>query len=172
MRWLNRDPIEEEGGVNLYEFCGNATPYRFDKLGKNIYVYTGNNSGRWLNDHLHQAVVVDKWSSMGGRAKIIGKVGFSFGYNGHWGFFAPKLSWLGFSSLTLPGYWMVGEIYEIDNPPGAVVAEKKTGCSQDRAWLRKMMSKIGTTDVYSVGRHNCRNFSQLEFEAAPGVKVK
>ena len=85
---------------------------------------------------------------------------------------APKFSWLGFSSLTLPGYWMVGEIYEIDNPPGAVVAEKKTGCSQDRAWLRKMMSKIGTTDVYSVGRHNCRNFSQLEFEAAPGVKVK
>ena len=89
MRWLNRDPLEEEGGVNLYEFCGNATPYRFDKLGKNIYVYTGNNSGRWLNDHLHQAVVVDKWSSMGGRAKIIGKVGFSFGYNGHWSFFAP-----------------------------------------------------------------------------------
>jgi len=24
-RWLNRDPIEEEGGVNLYVFCGNLT---------------------------------------------------------------------------------------------------------------------------------------------------
>jgi RHS repeat-associated protein len=23
MRWLNRDPIEEDGGINLYAFCGN-----------------------------------------------------------------------------------------------------------------------------------------------------
>lgn len=23
MRWLNRDPIEEDGGINLYTFCGN-----------------------------------------------------------------------------------------------------------------------------------------------------
>ena len=22
-RWLNRDPIEEDGGLNLYAFCGN-----------------------------------------------------------------------------------------------------------------------------------------------------
>ena len=25
MRWLNRDPIEEDGGLNLYGFCGNIT---------------------------------------------------------------------------------------------------------------------------------------------------
>ena len=24
MRWINRDPIEEAGGVNLYAFCGNS----------------------------------------------------------------------------------------------------------------------------------------------------
>ncbi len=35
-RWLNRDPIEEQGGKNLYAFCGNAAPYRIDPLGENL----------------------------------------------------------------------------------------------------------------------------------------
>ena len=32
-RWISRDPIEEEGGVNLYAMCGNGTAYWFDVLG-------------------------------------------------------------------------------------------------------------------------------------------
>ena len=32
-RWLNRDPIEERGGENLYRWCRNNPPCRFDKLG-------------------------------------------------------------------------------------------------------------------------------------------
>ena len=32
-RWLSRDPIEEEGGVNLYAMCGNGCLYRYDCLG-------------------------------------------------------------------------------------------------------------------------------------------
>ena len=34
MRWLNRDPIEEEGGLNLYAACANALIISFDILGK------------------------------------------------------------------------------------------------------------------------------------------
>lgn len=34
MRWLNRDPIEEDGGLNLYGFCGNRSLCAFDMLGK------------------------------------------------------------------------------------------------------------------------------------------
>jgi RHS repeat-associated protein len=30
MRWLNRDPIEEDGGINLYAFCGNDSLYKID----------------------------------------------------------------------------------------------------------------------------------------------
>ena len=30
MRWLNRDPIEEEGGENLYAFCLNSPQYHMD----------------------------------------------------------------------------------------------------------------------------------------------
>ncbi len=32
-RWINRDPIEEEGGVNLYGFVGNEVVNMFDVLG-------------------------------------------------------------------------------------------------------------------------------------------
>ena len=34
MRWLNRDPIEEEGGVNLYTFCWNDGVNGLDYLGR------------------------------------------------------------------------------------------------------------------------------------------
>jgi len=32
-RWINRDPIEEEGGANLYGFVGNQPIRKWDKLG-------------------------------------------------------------------------------------------------------------------------------------------
>ncbi|TAE89850.1 MAG: RHS repeat-associated core domain-containing protein, partial [Verrucomicrobia bacterium] len=32
-RWINRDPIEEEGGLNLYGFVGNNPPNAIDPLG-------------------------------------------------------------------------------------------------------------------------------------------
>ena len=32
-RWLTRDPLEEQGGLNLYGFCGNAAVDRFDPYG-------------------------------------------------------------------------------------------------------------------------------------------
>lgn len=35
-RWLNRDPIEEEGGENLYAFCGNAPILYVDILGESF----------------------------------------------------------------------------------------------------------------------------------------
>ena len=33
MRWINRDPIEEDGGLNLYSSCNNAVLYLLDILG-------------------------------------------------------------------------------------------------------------------------------------------
>ena len=34
MRWITRDPIGEEGGVNLYAMCGNNAVNHFDALGE------------------------------------------------------------------------------------------------------------------------------------------
>ena len=168
-RWLTRDPIEEDGGLNLYVFCGNNPIVLSDKLGEDIYLFTGNDSGRWLNDQLHQSVGVDIWSDKG---KRIGRTSFTFAYNGNWEWNAPRLAWLGFPGFSLPGYFMEGEIEERNPPVGVVVAKKKTSCREDREWLKRMRARVGKKDVYSVGRHNCRNFSQSEFEAAPGERKK
>ena len=39
-KWPSRDPIEEEGGVNLYEFVGNDGVNKWDYLGQLILNYT------------------------------------------------------------------------------------------------------------------------------------
>ena len=164
-RWLTRDPIEEDGGLNLYAYCVNNPIMLSDKLGEDIYLFTGNDSGRWLNDQLHQSVGVDLWSKDGMKT---GRTSFTFAYNGNWKWFDPSTTWLGFSGFALPGYFMEGEIEERRPPVGVVVMKKKTTCKEDREWLRRMKARVGEKDVYSVGRHNCRNFSQSEFDAAPG----
>jgi hypothetical protein len=38
-RWLTRDPIEEDGGLNLYEYCGNEPVDHVDALGLSILDY-------------------------------------------------------------------------------------------------------------------------------------
>ena len=38
MRWLNRDPIEETGGINLYAFCGNDAIIGIDVLGLSAFI--------------------------------------------------------------------------------------------------------------------------------------
>jgi RHS repeat-associated protein len=40
-RWLNRDPIGEEGGMNLYPFLRNAAPNAIDPLGLHVYAVDG-----------------------------------------------------------------------------------------------------------------------------------
>ena len=37
-RWLTRDPIEEDGGLNLYGFCGNNAVCRYDKDGRAYFI--------------------------------------------------------------------------------------------------------------------------------------
>jgi RHS repeat-associated protein len=46
MRWLNRDPIEEDGGLNLYGFCRNNSLCGYDELGLE-WVIERNSSKRW-----------------------------------------------------------------------------------------------------------------------------
>lgn len=164
-RWVARDPIEEDGGLNIYSFCLNNPLQFIDPRGNDIYLYTGNNSGNPINDAIHQTVAVDTWSD-DCPPKKTGVRGFSFGYDGEWGWNWPNGKWLGHSSITLPGYWMVGEIYEAP-VVGKIVNTKKTTPEQDKAWLQTMEGRVGTKVVYSVGRHNCRAFSQAEFDKAP-----
>jgi len=64
MRWLNRDPIGEEGGLNLYAFCDNKSIDAFDSLGLTaVRINVGTeskDSGRgWLNFIKIDVIVVE-----------------------------------------------------------------------------------------------------------------
>ena len=167
-RWISRDPIEEEGGENLYGFCDNNAIVQMDPDGKNIYLLQGGDSWNPIINHLHQSVAVDLWTDSG--EKTGRKTSFTYAEHGM-AWRAPSSKWLGTDSMVLPGYLIQGMIAQRE-PVGTVIAEKETTCVEDKRWLRKMQGKVGITDVYSPLRHNCRVFSQKEFESAPGKRIK
>ena len=47
-RWLTRDPIEEDGGLNLYAYCGNNALFYYDKDGRAYFAYRPLNIVRGL----------------------------------------------------------------------------------------------------------------------------
>ena len=53
MRWLNRDPIEELGGFNLYGFCGNNGICKFDKDGRAYFALRKLKGFVWLGPISH-----------------------------------------------------------------------------------------------------------------------
>ena len=81
-RWINRDPIDEDGGVNLYGFCSNRSISSFDKVGTDIWVE--NTTAVY---GLHQRVCVTTWEQDSGgkyccngvRYRKAGKSCISFG---------------------------------------------------------------------------------------------
>jgi hypothetical protein len=155
-------------GMNLYQYAVN-NPLRFtDPQGTDIYLKTGNNSGNPVNDAIHQNVCVDTWDNHR-RGEL---ACFSFGATSRWPrFFSIRRTWLGW---RLP-IWQTtglcaleGEIYEDENV-GEWVSVKGTTPEQDQKWLNWMRTKrVGTKDVYTVGWFNCRNYSQREYDDAPG----
>ena len=80
MRWLTRDPIGEEGGVNLYAMCGNNATSSVDVLGKNRYITQFDilNYGGSGGTQLHVGVAVDKWTCRNGKWEKTGVATFDF----------------------------------------------------------------------------------------------
>ena len=49
MRWICRDPIEEDGGLNLYGFCGNNAVCRYDKDGRAYFIKRRLDNVPWID---------------------------------------------------------------------------------------------------------------------------
>ncbi len=67
MRWLTRDPIEEDGGNNLYSLCTNSPVSSFDSFGLDrfltkfdIFGIRGTSEG-FLNCNIHVGIAVETW---------------------------------------------------------------------------------------------------------------
>jgi hypothetical protein len=68
--FLNRDPIEEAGGINLYGFCGNDAINNFDVLGNSWLSKLWDHTVLSLSKHIAQ-----NWDD-GGRGIVETIAGF------------------------------------------------------------------------------------------------
>jgi len=166
---VGRDPIGYGGGIHLYAYVNDNPLTYLDPNGKNIYLKSGNNTGRPINDAVHQSVCVDEWDSCG--RSVVRVTCFSYGWYGRFRWFYPRWIWLGWSISWWEGTGglplMEGEIYE-HSDVGTVINTKRTTASQDRAWRDWMRRcRKGLRDVYTAGWFNCRKYSQWEFADAP-----
>jgi RHS repeat-associated protein len=172
--------LMDTGNGNPMVFVLNNSLNGWDVKGLDITLETGNSGASYLNNKYHQAICVDKWSSNSGRANCteenkwrcchLGKTCFSFGkIIGVGGTQLPQFSsmWLGWSSIV-SGAILKGEIYGTSPVVGAIIERRHiTTMKQDFNFERYLHRRTGTPDGYSVGRHNCRKYSQWEFRDAP-----
>ena len=168
-RWINRDPIGESGGENLYAFCENNAISKYDALGHNVTLTTGNRNASWWqvgNRFYHQEICVDTWSwnqksccwrKSGRSCYSFAATGFGFGESGS--------DWLGMDSIKGPGI-LRGEVYPTGDQGLEDTETLETTPCQDRAFLDYLKSMDVREDTYSLGRHSCRTFSQAMMEEA------
>jgi RHS repeat-associated protein len=138
--WLNRDPIEEEGGLNLYLICDNGTLCNIDMLGFNRYMTTF--AFNW--EQLHVGVAVDDWVCSGGKWKKNGVVTFDF---------APQDNWWG-RSMTYVGA-AKGVIIE---SPGMTLQQHHVIFSspeEDISMIKKIREEMKNPPRYNFFFNNC-----------------
>src|SRR5690349_7420185 len=58
-RWINRDPVEESGGINLYLFSGNSALNSVDPWGETVMLWQNNGSGGLGIDAQTAAAIMD-----------------------------------------------------------------------------------------------------------------
>jgi hypothetical protein len=80
-RWPSRDPIDEEGGINLYGFVGNDGVNKWDLLG--LWTQVERKGGTWAT------TCAEKYDSWDGLAEIVGLDSFEAdrwikNYDGPW----------------------------------------------------------------------------------------
>lgn len=135
MRWLNRDPIEEEGGLNLYAQCRNNPIGQFDVFGLFVYKTLASNYPLKSVYPTDVSVTNSIWHLVGGKVLQNAKSGV---FNNSC---AIRLSHaLNKSGETIP--FLKGQTSSGKNPPKWWYIFRVT---QMKSYL---MQKYGTPTVY------------------------
>ena len=139
-RWLSKDPIGLNGGMNLYAMCEADCLNHIDPTGTAIWVGT-----RW---GVHQNINVGdpngKYSS------------YSFGVD-------DEMSSAGFRSLWP---WNEAGVVYHDNPPSSVDNDLCISTTKEQDEFAKdfLDGLVGNHDIYRIFGPNCRTFSQSMFQ--------
>ncbi|HEY9714446.1 MAG TPA: RHS repeat-associated core domain-containing protein, partial [Chroococcales cyanobacterium] len=133
-RFLNRDPISENGGVNLFAYVSNNPISANDPSGMDLYVTYGQTHG--YGGGLHRQLCVDKWTgTCCGSADSHKNGRYCISYKNTWGGFPIG-----------PG--AVYEDVENEDNPKIPWLVKKTSCEMDKAYLNELQSKVGSGILY------------------------
>ena len=145
MRWLNRDPIEEEGGLNLYSLCSNNPLYSFDPFGMDRYItwFDILGLGGSGQTHLHVGVAVDTWKCSNGKWEKDGILTFDF---------RPKFSFINILLTPIAAKGTIDMSYglNLENP-----IKVHSSPEQDMAMLEKVMADKQDPPLYNVYLNNC-----------------
>jgi RHS repeat-associated protein len=176
-RWTSQDPLGfKAGDSNLYRYAQNAPLKSTDPSGRSIYVITGANPAKIpftnipnpVNKALHQDIAVDTWKMQGGRWVKTGRHYYTFSATGT---FYP---WFGSNWLGLGTSWTATGVTGVVSDEtknrrvgdGTVSRLLQTTPAEDNAFKAYLDTFVGKEDGYSVARHNCRLYSQWQFDIA------
>ena len=144
-RWQTPDPIEEEGGKNLYLACCNNLLAEVDVLGLNRYITQFDilNLGGSGGTQLHVGVAVDTWECRENQWEKTGVVTFDF---------RPKATAL---NLAKAAWKAEGVIEETSGLNLKAPIALKSSPEQDIKMLNMIRQEIGSPPFYNAFFHNC-----------------
>lgn len=147
LKWLNQDPIQERGGINLYGFVGNSPVNRVDPLGLDYYF--GGNPGNSLLDMGHFWLAVD----VPGGGVLKYDYGMQ-GYNGPGGSSGQVDAAL--KALHAPGKATATPYNSIGDAAGKDKYYKFSQCPQaDAAMAQRMKDSAANPPDYGLTCNNC-----------------
>lgn len=164
-RFLNRDTIEERGGLNLFAYVQNNPISSTDPSGKDQYVTSGNTTvypfspANWA----HASFCVDLWSC---DCKVnYGRTCFSFG---------TQTTNVHIGNTNVPfNFPFVGGVYPEPNGDVSTNTDgrKHTTCQQDKNTLNNLLNQLGQPGFYGYYSSNSNTWSNTQFFTAPGTYV-
>ena len=140
-RWLSKDPIGLEGGLNLYAFCGNNAVNFVDPQGLAIWIEGPSGSEPTNHQSINIGNPFGKYRS------------YSYGTD---------------LTINLKNY-LEGQPYKDTEKGGVIEMYKETTPCQDAAFER-FIKKLNEKSTYGID-DTCRTWSQRNFDRAPGNEV-
>ena len=179
-----RDPIQEQGGLNLYAFVGNLPTIKLDRLGQDVWIENTPAAGGW-----HRRVCVNTWA----RSYVVTNLwGIKFCCHENIKYVKTGKYCISFGDKDLDVNYSSGNCEAVNTPSrnfyvpphgfehapggsGVVYSDNeypatsshvsfRQQCDRDIRALDYMRSLIGMEGNYTVLWNNCRDFSEALFE--------